>query len=522
MPLIYQRLRAPQTDGQSLQVPPSSEWATTLLNNQLLGSGHAFTLAGTSLDEVRRDARKDLIQAALEYTGRYREIFSRDANAPIVMAGHQPTLFHPGVWYKNFVLSRFAETVDAWAVNLVVDNDYNPSRSVAVPTGSLEQPKIEWLKYDSQPANGPFETESLHSREVFSRFGKNVEKTLGPMVGPVVDDLLIKRLWPFAMAGLDLLGKPSLAVASGRHRLEQEFGLRTLEVPVSHFCRTQSFAYFAAELIERAPALKEVYNEQLLKYRQIHRIRSQSHPVPELKEFDGWIEVPFWVWRSESSLRRPLFVEIAKDAIKLTDLADIALVLDRNSDMPSQIQEWEAQGVCLRTRALTTTMYARLVLCDLFVHGIGGGKYDQLTDEVIREFWGAEPPAFSIVTATHQLPIASTVFTKADVTRLQNRLRDLNFHAEHFGDFADERFKSYAEKKTLHWQQIPQSGSKKDWHDEMDRINGVLRQTLEKERADLEREIQATRQAVQKSELLSSREFSFCLFDEGIVASLSD
>ena len=493
-----------------------------LLNNELLGSGHAFSLSGTSIDEIRRQARKDLIEAALHYTGRYRDVFDRNPKAAIVMAGHQPTLFHPGVWYKNFVLSRFAETVDAWAINLVVDNDYNPSRSIRVPTGSSDQPRIEWLKFDSHPASGPFETESLHSREVFDQFGVQVEKTIRPLIGSQVDDLLVKRLWPLAMDGLDLLGKPSLAIAAGRHRLEQDFGLRTLEVPVSQLCRTQSFAHFAAELIERAPALKSIYNEQLLEYRRVNRIRSQSHPVPELKEFDSWIEIPFWVWRAESSVRRPLFVEVHKDVIKLTDLEDITLVLDRNSNIPSQILEWETQGICLRTRALTTTMFARLVLCDLFVHGIGGGKYDQLTDEIIRDFFGVEPPTLAIVTATHQLPINHTVFTKADIARLQNRLRDLNFHAEQFGDFADEHFKKFVDKKTRHWQEIPASGSKKAWHDEMESINAVLRRTLAQDRIELESEIRAMRQAVQKSGLLSSREFSFCLFGEGLIESLRD
>lgn len=516
MTLIYQRLRAPKNNGHSLQVPPLSDWTATLLDNEVLFSGHSFTLSGTPIDEVRRQARQRLLQSALSYTSRYREIFDGDLRASIVMAGHQPTLFHPGVWYKNFVLSRFAETIDAWAINLVVDNDYNPSRSIRVPAGTLEQPKMEWLKYDSHVACGPFETESLHSREVFNKFGQSVAKTISAFV----DQPLVDRLWPFAKSGLDLLGKPSLAIAAGRHRLEQDCGLRTLEVPVSQVCQTPSFACFAAELIERAPALKAIYNEQLLAYRRVNKIRSQSHPVPELKEFDDWVEVPFWVWRSESPIRKPLYVELGKERISLTDFDDIRLTLDRQSDLAAQINEWEKQGVSLRTRALTTTMYARLVLCDMFVHGIGGGKYDQLTDEIIREFFGAEPPTFSVVTATHQLPINQTKFTQTDVARLKNRLRDLNFHAEQFGDFSDEKFRVFAEKKIQHWQRIPKEGSKKAWHDEMESINEALRNNLTTEMATLEDEIHTMRQAVQRSSLLSSREFSFCLFDEGIIERL--
>ena len=48
----------------------------------------------------------------------------------------------------------------------------------------------------------------------------------------------------------------------------------------------------------------------------------------------------------------------------------------------------EAHGFKIRTRALTTTMFARLFLADLFIHGIGGGIYDELTDRIIERYYG--------------------------------------------------------------------------------------------------------------------------------------
>ena len=58
-------------------------------------------------------------------------------------------------------------------------------------------------------------------------------------------------------------------------------------------------------------------------------------------------------------------------------------------------QDLPARGVRLRTRALTTTMFARYLLGDLFIHGIGGAKYDELGDEIARGFFGIEPPGVS-------------------------------------------------------------------------------------------------------------------------------
>ena len=46
-----------------------------------------------------------------------------DPEALIVMTGHQPELYHPGVWVKDFLLQRLADETGAAAVDLVVDSD---------------------------------------------------------------------------------------------------------------------------------------------------------------------------------------------------------------------------------------------------------------------------------------------------------------------------------------------------------------------------------------------------------------
>ena len=46
--------------------------------------------------------------------------------------------------------------------------------------------------------------------------------------------------------------------------------------------------------------------------------------------------------------------------------------------------------VRLAPRALTLTAYLRLMIADQFAHGIGGGRYDQVTDAVISRFFKTE------------------------------------------------------------------------------------------------------------------------------------
>jgi hypothetical protein len=51
-------------------------------------------------------------------------------------------------------------------------------------------------------------------------------------------------------------------------------------------------------------------------------------------------------------------------------------------------------------------MYLRMFVFDQFIHGIGGGQYDQVTDALIGSHFGIAPPAFAVATATMYLPEA--------------------------------------------------------------------------------------------------------------------
>src|SRR5439155_19575136 len=76
------------------------------------------------------------------------------------------------------------------------------------------------------------------------------------------------------------------------------------------------------------------------------------------------------------------------------------------------------------TRALTTTLFARLLLADLFIHGIGGGKYDELTDTLLARYYGLEPPGFLVLTGTLYLPLPTFPATNGDLQTRRRLVRD--------------------------------------------------------------------------------------------------
>ena len=76
-------------------------------------------------------------------------------------------------------------------------------------------------------------------------------------------------------------------------------------------------------------------------------------------------------------------------------------------DAAMRLSRWLRQNqLRLSPRALTLTLFLRLLVVDQFVHGIGGGQYDQVTDRIIADHFKLPPPKFSVATGTMYLPQA--------------------------------------------------------------------------------------------------------------------
>jgi hypothetical protein len=167
----------------------------------------------------------------------------------------------------------------------------------------------------------------------------------------------------------------------------------------------------------------------------------------------------------------------------------------------------ERRGIKLRPRALLTTLYARLVLSDLFIHGIGGAKYDELTDAIVRRYYQFEPPHFITATATCKLPLQYPWVEQRELAVRAQALRDLQYHPERF-----VAHHALSEKKRELIANIPLPPAKKAWHDEIQRVNAKLTDLLAEIRAAKEAELQLVRERYRWSRWLGSREFAYCLF----------
>ena len=383
--LAYKPIRAPREHGQAL-VEPAWELAAGLIDeNRHLAAQADYDVQGVPLQRLRTEARRHLRQEAQRHTRAYRDaVPAAGDDGPLILAGHQPQLFHPGVWFKNFALSALARKWGGQAINLLIDNDILRNPSIRVPAGSAAGTQVISVPMDRVVDTIPFEQREVADEELFSSFADRV-RAAG---SDVLAQPLIRDYWQLVLEARRRSPNLGRCLAEARHRLEGDWGQDTWEVPLSVVCDSGPFARFACHLLAHLPRLQEIYNTSLHEYRRVNHIRSRSHPVPDLERDGAWREAPFWLWSVASPGRKRAFVRACGDGLELTDRAGIhvQLPLTADGDAGRAVEALVAlgqQGIKLRPRALVTTMYARLVLSDLFLHGIGGAKYDQLTDLII-------------------------------------------------------------------------------------------------------------------------------------------
>ncbi len=512
-PLGFRHYQAPRSDGEVFVEPSFTDVSRVLTENIELLASHGQPLSG-----LRDRARRQLIDDAIRYTSAYRDASWVDAGhadapvrRPIMMAGHQPSIFHPGVWFKNFALSRLAEQTGAIAVNLVIDNDVASGSSIRVPVvdpvdGEVSQ---QVVAYDYAGGGVPYEQTTISDREMFDTFDVRVREAASTLV----DNPCVTELWKHAQAAIARCGVAGCALAQARHGLEGQVGLKTLELPMGVVCRTTAFAEFVLSILSELPRFHRCYNDAANEYRKAHGIRSTAHPVPNLSEQGQWFEAPLWIYGNDSPQRKPAWVRLSDDQLVISDRADRELRIDiRFPKLAAEkLANFASPNFKLRPRALLTTMYARLVLSDLFLHGIGGGKYDQLGDMIMRSFFMVSPPQFMVISATVLLPGVDAQDYSAEICRLKRAIRDTEYQPERFADQAAFDPQMLDRKRAL-LAHLPPKGKRKEWHDQLRQINMSLSSELDPIRSSLRLELAKVQRKATSKSLLSSREHPFCIF----------
>ena len=395
------------------------------------GSGQAGAPLPLPATRLTGLASTGLASTGLASTGA-PQLAPLPATAAWIVTGHQPGLFHPGVWVKNFAVSALARRQHGVSLNLVVDNDIASPPALVLPTQRGEAARVQTVAWDSQTWGCPWEEARVHDRRLFESCGSRAQTALEKLGLP--SD--IGEFWQGVVRAEQALGNPAWAFAAGRVAWERRLGCENLELPLSALCESEVFRRFVGSLLADLPRLHAIYNRVVAEYREQHGIRGKNHPVPDLRQEGDWLEAPFWIWREGEQTRSRLLVKDSGTSVALSDGRETLAQLEKQGRVADAavavLADLARRGYRVRTRALTTTLFARLYLADLFVHGLGGARYDEMADQIIERFWGIPAPAFATLSATLHLPLGGFPQAAAEEARLRARLRDSTQHPERY------------------------------------------------------------------------------------------
>ncbi len=383
----YPDWKAPAQDGDVLVWPDRDELiAQTRANNAALSRARSVLVQNTPLADLRSAMRK--------YLG-------HDDSIPLIATGHQSELYHAGVWAKDVLINQVATATGGQAFHFAVDTDGPKHLSVRWPGYSnpiSDDPNLStraWSALVAPPTPRHLEQIERDSGEIAGRFGYE------PLLGEFLRSLRKLSLEPDEFPAL---------LTNAQHALDWSLGLRHHAMTVSGLLHADPYLALVHHIMSRADEFAAIYNRALADYRQAAKISAPTRPMPDLFVSDETVESPFWLDDLAAGVRtRPSVFRCAGCTGWLLTLVNgEEFLFDPSAGAHAAadaLRKFLARtNHRLSPRALTLTMFLRLLVADQFVHGIGGGRYDQVSDRIIAQHFGLEPPRFSVTTATLFFP----------------------------------------------------------------------------------------------------------------------
>jgi hypothetical protein len=314
-----------------------------------------------------------------------------------------------------------------------------------------------------------------------------------------------------------------------RHAFLLRFGIGNLEAPVSLISETEPFLNFFLHITANTRSFVDIYNAKLAEYRRLKKISSKANPLPDLMEKGYVVELPFWIW-SEGESRKSLYASVA-DNSRISVICEDKIVehFDFGEDGNSsenirRLKDLIAKGIKIRPKAIVNTIYSRMFFSDLFVHGIGGAKYDLVTDEIIREFFGVDPPAYAVISATLHLPYKSFNVSNDDVTALKHVIKDMGYNPDKYASgevMEDAGMKSMvSEKKELIAGNARNSEERHRAFDRLKELNDLMKEKIRPLVEEKEKELEDLEKKLMYNSIVTNREYPFCIYPESILGEL--
>lgn len=430
-------------------------------------------------------------RAVSDEARRFRAQLGLRSDGPVVMAGHQAVVWHPGILAKMIAIGAAGRAIGAQAAWVVVDQDEVDPWVVRYPMrrgdGRLEA--RVWRVDGAEK-----ETEGHVP-------GVNVGVVRGDVVGAHTPRL-IGGGERFGAAGVER-GLAKIAEAVARHAdaasgamqvglatrdLAREWSGEVVTFAASAIAGTELFARIVEKMRSDPARVIATYNKAVR--------RHAGARIALLAEG----ELPLWHLPRRTGAARK------RGTVAMLDSTPVG------EFMP---------------RALLMTGLLRWAGCDLFVHGTGGaggaesegaGGYDAITTEWFREWLGVEIAATAMVTATVRLNIATAepVITPEAIARARWLAHAARHRPELLADAEGEAVRGPAVATLTRLKHRRDPESRKVKREAFRTLHGTLETVRARHTADLGRLDAAAASAAarrEEAEIVADRTWAMGLYE---------
>lgn len=390
---------------------------------------------------------------------------------PIIANGHQPEFQHPGILFKDLLIHKIAGLTNGLPLHIVVDTDQF-EMTYSYPE-RLEKGFAHLKTLHLKDAANRIYSQSILSegdkKELIEIFQSQIEEA--PFfISPSIQTELAKIL----NHKIELLKTKEYLYEVNEIIRDEYYKSRSLhiyKINVSELVKLPAFRLLVEKIREHLDDFMQVYNSSLTEYRKEHKIKNHAQPIPNLVAG----EMPFWILDPVTKKRNVMRVEDSVD------------------------------NACILPKAVTLTMFMRLFITDFFIHGKGGGRYEEVSEHIIKEFFKIEAAPYEVASATMNLN-KTKWFSVPDIDEkeLELKLRDSVYSPE---KFLDHSHPLVLQKKELQSKFKNPDSDKKELHKQISALNEAMANLIlpEKEKLEVTRSqlpiIQHTNQVFQSRTL---------------------
>ena len=505
-----EQLKIPSEKNTIFVSPEYSNWQNMLDYNH----------AAYSDSQDKSAARSQLLHIARIYTSQLLPgFYSQQKTKNVIVTGHQPIWHHPGILAKNIMAHKVARQMKGSCIHLVVDHDIGDSDMI-LPFSNHDQ-MLDFIKIpvEKNQRKIPFELRSKPDLKIINNLISSVAKNC--------PENFCCKLWSqhFKKHPQIILSLENAAdiITSLQAVLNNALGIEMLYLPTSLMSQSNSFLKFAASIIKNYEKFTCVYNDAISK--------NTTHSNFKILNIDSSEKTPLPLWLVMACGSRSCLYakKTGSSTITISTISREITSIDLTEDITQQLKNiLSKHQLSLRPKAITMMLFVRLFLSDFFIHGIGGGSYEKITNFILDNYYNLKKTDVGIATATAALPLLKQTPQQYDIKILNQNIRKIYHSPEKYIDktlLEDDSVKKAIEtKKRMIYQACDLTKSiqqKQDAWKNINKINSRLIKYAQPSIKKFEEQIQLAKQFQHTTEVLNYRQFFFGLFSESFLKDFS-